>query len=139
VKVTAEQVALLAGMYRNTVTGTAITLVADKESLKPETGAALVPLAAGRFAPAAGGRTYEFDAKGMLRVVVDNGTGETYERVEPAKPTPKDLEALRGTYTSDEAEVTLQVIVEGGELKVTRRPEAKITLRPLYRDVFVAQ
>lgn len=138
VKVTAQDVAAHAGMYRNTTTGTVQTFAAEKDALRPENGPALVALSASRFVPAAGGRTYEFDAKGSLRIVSDNGTAESFERVEPAKPTPAQLKALAGTYLSDEAEVTMQVVVEGADLKVTRRPDTKLTLRPLYQDAFTA-
>ena len=138
VKITAEQAAGVAGMYRNVQTGTVQAVVADKETVRAGSGPALIPLSASRFTPAAGGRTYEFDGKGRLRVVAGNGTSETYERVEPAKPTAAELQALAGAYASDEAEVTLNVIVEGGELKATRRPDTKVTLRPLYKDAFAA-
>jgi hypothetical protein len=112
--------------------------VAEKEALRPQNGPVLIPLSDMRFVPAAGGRTYEFDAKGGLRVVADNGTAETYERVQPARPTPEQLHAFVGTYASDEAEVAMQVIVDGKDLKLTRRPDTNLVLTPLYEDAFSA-
>ncbi len=138
VKVTAQNVAARAGMYRNTTTGTVQTFVAEKEALRPQSGPALIPLSDTRFAVAAGGRTYEFDVKGGLRVVAENGTVETYERVQPARPTPEQLKAFVGSYASDEAEVAIQVIVDGKDLKLARRPDTSLVLTPLYEDAFSA-
>ncbi len=130
-----------AGMYRNTVTGMVLTIVSDKTGLHLGSGAApanlLVPRAESKFEAGSGGK-YEFDGKGDLRVLLPNGTVETYARVEPAKPSPGQVKELLGTYVSDEAEVMLQVIVEGNDMKVTRRPDTKLTLTPLYRDAFQA-
>jgi CubicO group peptidase (beta-lactamase class C family) len=138
VTLTDDEARARAGMYRNTTTGTVMMLVAEKATLHPESGPVLIALSGSRFVPAAGGRTLEFDGRGSLRVSVDNGTVETYVRVEPVKPTPDALKAYAGTYASDEAEVTLQAVVEGTDLKMTRRPDTKITLRPLYKDAFSA-
>jgi len=138
VKVPAKELEALAGMYRNTVTGTVDRFVVEKEALRVQNGPALVPVSTTRFTPATGSGNLQFDGKGGLRVVAGNGTVETYERVQPVKPTADQLKALVGTYVSDEAEVTLQVIVEGSDLKVTRRPETKLTLTPLYMDAFQA-
>jgi CubicO group peptidase (beta-lactamase class C family) len=132
-----------AGMYRNTVTGTVLTILFEKTSFRLEGGAApanlLVPLTDQTFESFNGDRTFRFEPGGRLSVASQNGTTRRLERVEPATPTLQDLKVFPGTYVSDEAEVTLQVIVEGGVLKVTRRPEAKLTLRPLYKDAFAAQ
>ncbi len=132
-----------AGMYRNTTTGTPLTIVADKTGIHLDGGTApanlLLPRTESTLESYARGRVYEFDGKGHLRIDADNNTSETYERVEPAMPAATDLQALAGTYVSDEAEVAMQVIVENGELKVTRRPDTKLTLRPLYKDAFGTQ
>ncbi len=131
-----------AGMYRNTATGTTLTILFDRdrgfrlEGGSPTTSG-LIPKSDTKFT-AANDRMFLFDANGVLSVPQSNGTVETYERVEPAKPTSEELKSLAGTYTSDEAEVTMQVVVEGSDLKVTRRPDSKLTLRPLYKDAFTA-
>ena len=54
------------------------------------------------------------------------------------KPTPAQLAAFAGTYTSDEAEATFTIAVEGESLVLKRRPDTKITLRPTVEDTFVA-
>ena len=131
-----------AGMYRNTVTGASLTIVLDKAQFRLEGGQAaanqLFPSSDSKFTSLNGDRVFQFDSRGLLTVVAQNGTSETYEQVQPAKPTAAELQALTGTYVSDEAEVTMQVVVESADLKVTRRPDTKLTLRPLYKDAFTA-
>jgi CubicO group peptidase (beta-lactamase class C family) len=53
-------------------------------------------------------------------------------------PTPADLQAFAGTYTSDEAETTLVVKADGDGLVVTRRPDTTIKLRPTVANTFNA-
>jgi CubicO group peptidase (beta-lactamase class C family) len=132
-----------AGMYRDTLTGTALTIVADSEWLRvegaPLPAGMLVGTSASSFTSFNGDRTYEFGPSGRLSVRMPNGTVQRYERVEPARPTAQELAALAGTYSSDEAEVTLNVVVmEDGRLEVTRRPDTRLTLMPLYADAFTA-
>ncbi|HEX7486644.1 MAG TPA: serine hydrolase domain-containing protein, partial [Vicinamibacterales bacterium] len=132
-----------AGLYRNIVTGVPLTVLYKDAQLSLEGGTApsnrLDPMGGSRFASPDGSRKYDFDAQGGLRVAVDNGTSERYERVERAAPAADDLKALAGTYSSDEAEVELQVLAEGPDLKVRRRPDTTLVLRPVYKDAFSAQ
>ncbi len=132
-----------AGMYRNMRTGAALTIVYDKAQFRLEGGQApanqLFPSSDSKFTSLNGDRVFQFDGGGLLTIPAQNGTSETYVRVEPAKPTPAELQALAGTYVSDEAEVTVEIVVENGELKATRRPDTKVALRPLYKDAFAAQ
>jgi CubicO group peptidase (beta-lactamase class C family) len=52
-------------------------------------------------------------------------------------PTAKELQALAGTYVSDEAETTLIATVIDGNLVLKRRPDSVIRLTPTStRDVF---
>jgi CubicO group peptidase (beta-lactamase class C family) len=53
-------------------------------------------------------------------------------------PTAAQLEAFAGTYTSDEAETTFGIAVEGGALVLKRRPDTKIVLTPTTEDAFSA-
>ncbi len=59
-------------------------------------------------------------------------------RDETWRPSRVDLAAYAGTYDSDEVETRLVVEVEGDALVVSRRPDARITLRPDARDSFDA-
>jgi CubicO group peptidase (beta-lactamase class C family) len=54
-------------------------------------------------------------------------------------PTAADLQALAGTYVSDEAETTFVAVVTDGVLTLKRRPDAVIRLTPTAtKDVFMA-
>lgn len=82
---------------------------------------------------------FENDSSGKarrLRVATEVDEGNYYDRIEPAKPTLADLEAMAGEYVSDEAEVTLKAAVENGRLVIHRRPDTTIPLTPTYRDGF---
>jgi len=59
---------------------------------------------------------------------------DIWEHLEPAKSA--DLSAFPGLYYSDEAEVTLRVTLENGELVLHRRPASSFELKPTYADAF---
>jgi hypothetical protein len=59
-----------------------------------------------------------------------------YEPVEAFAPTADHLAVYAGTFHSDDAEATLRVAVETDALVVHRRPDTRITLTPVYEDVF---
>lgn len=54
------------------------------------------------------------------------------------QPTPAQLEAFAGSYTSEEAETTFTAAVEGAALVLKRRPDTKIALTPTGEDTFSA-
>ena len=132
-----------AGLYRNTTTGVPLSLAVGKAMLLVEGGTEPSNMVLFKnettFQSYDGSRTYHFDAKGGLRIANGNGTSESYERVERAAPGPGELKALTGRYASDEAEVELQLVTDGRDLQVTRRPDTTLVLRPIYKDAFSAQ
>jgi CubicO group peptidase (beta-lactamase class C family) len=138
----ASAIAARAGLYRNTLTGVPLTLAYKDAQLSIGNDdapvARLSPVSNSRFVTADGSRSYEFSSGNRLTVANGNGTSETYERVEPSKPTVNELKSLAGRYTSDEAETELKVVAAGAELKVTRRPDTTLALRPVYKDAFTA-
>jgi CubicO group peptidase (beta-lactamase class C family) len=132
-----------AGLFKNVATGVPLTLVTDglllKPSDRPDPMSLLHPIDPTTYRSLDGARTYTFDGEGgALRVANDNGTSEAYERVQPASPTTDELKDLAGTYVSDEAEVEIRVVTEGAELRILRRPDTSLVLRPIYRDAFSA-
>jgi CubicO group peptidase (beta-lactamase class C family) len=137
------------GLYRNTLTGVPLSFVPGKAAATLEIEGAAPPentvsLSGERngeavFRPLDSGRTFYFRGGKSLRVANANGTIESYERIEPAKPTGGELGELAGTYSSDEAETVLRVVLSGDTLTVTRRPDATLALRPIYKDAFSAQ
>jgi len=130
----AEDLEARAGLYRNTETGTTVSIVRDKDALRTR-GTSLTPLSPLRFA-LTGGRNIEFDGRGGARMILTNGSSETYEKVPAVSPTSAELGAFEGTYTSDEAEVTISIAVRDGFLVMSRRPDTTIRLTPLYADAF---
>jgi CubicO group peptidase (beta-lactamase class C family) len=78
------------------------------------------------------------NAEQYARGVADLFLADTYERVQPATPSVDELKPLIGTYVSDEAEVEMQVVTEGAQLRILRRPNTSLTLKPIYRDAFSA-
>jgi len=114
---TAAQLTAAKGLYRSTLTGQPLTIGGDRNTL--------------------GSRTWTFDAK-TASAKDEHGAVEVYERVEPAKPSPDDLQVYAGTYVSEEAETVLTAAVERGKLVLKRRPSTTIALTPQYADAFTS-
>jgi CubicO group peptidase (beta-lactamase class C family) len=145
----APAMAPFAGLYRNTLTGVPLSLVTGKAAATLEIEGAAPPentiIYNGErngeleFQPLDRGRTFYFRGGKSLRVANANGTTESYERVERAKPTAQELGELVGTYSSDEAETVLEVAMTTAGPVVKRRPDTAIALRPIYEDAFSGQ
>jgi len=127
---------VITGLYRDTETGNPLTISTASGSLRSG-NVPLIAMSASRFVTPLG-NTYEIDGKGA-RVIDALGTAVRYERVEPVKLTSEQLQEYVGTYTSDEAEASLTVAVEKGGLVLKRRPDATLTLTPVYADAFSLQ
>ncbi len=54
-------------------------------------------------------------------------------------PSAADLAVFAGAYTSDEADTTLNVVVQGDSLMLKRRPDSTTRLRPTVPDTFSAE
>lgn len=128
----------ITGLYRSALTGEAVTIVGADNGVRFERGPAWIALSATRFATA-GGDTLEFDGHGAARTTDSYGTVESYERVQPAKPTAAQLQELVGAYTSADAETTLSASLDGDALVLKRRPDTTIRLTPIYADAFSGQ
>ena len=127
---------VVTGLYRDTETGSPLTISTASGTLRSG-NVPLIAMSASRFVTPLG-NTYEIDGKGA-RVIDALGTAVRYERVEPVKLTSEQLQEYVGTYTSDEAEASLTVAVEKGGLVLKRRPDATLTLTPVYADAFSLQ
>jgi len=67
------------------------------------------------------------------------GAGPAAAPAQRLAPTAAELQALTGTYVSDEAETTFVAVVADGALTLKRRPDAVIRLTPTATaDVFTA-
>jgi hypothetical protein len=88
-----------------------------------------------------GGATMEFDIDGVAsRARVTGATirPRTYERVARATPTAIELGVFAGRYRSDEADVSIDLVVEGGVLTAKRAPADVLPLTPLFADAFAS-
>ncbi|MEZ5289610.1 MAG: serine hydrolase domain-containing protein [Vicinamibacterales bacterium] len=133
---TAQDVGTIEGLYRSRLDGRPVAIVRDGASVRIERGPVLHAQSATRFQTASG-QTWTFDGHGHVRSS-DRYDVVDYDRVPPAAPSAAALAALAGRYTSDEIETTLGVVVEGGTLVVTRRPDTRLPLTPAYADAFTA-
>jgi CubicO group peptidase (beta-lactamase class C family) len=121
------------GVYRSGETGAPMTIARDGDRLRANR-TPLVPLSATAFVTPAGQR-WELDAQG-LRLTDQYGTVDEYARMAPSHPGPDALQQYVGAYASDEAETELRASIDKGALVLTRRPDTKIALTPVYTDTF---
>jgi CubicO group peptidase (beta-lactamase class C family) len=135
----------IAGLYRHTVTGMPMRIVRDDktDALRMERGPALIATSARTFVTAYRDKV-EINDRGLLRRTDAFGSVDEFQSVPAVTPesfTPKQLEPLRGSYTSEDAEATLTVALlgpEGKALVIMRRPDKVFPLTPLYADAFLA-
>jgi CubicO group peptidase (beta-lactamase class C family) len=130
-----------AGLYRDRRRNDVVTVELQRGELRVAGAGGLKPATKDSFEAAGARFDFDRDAKGAVRGVRVASGGElfTFDRVEPAHPTPMDLAAFAGEYASDEAELTLRVAVEDGKLVIHRRPDARIVLMPTYADAFTGE
>ncbi len=134
-----QDAANLLGSYRGAKRGDLVTIVRDKDRLRVEGGAGLVPTEPGRFAY--GNSTIDvFPSSGMpvtrLRLSADNGTEDVYERVPRATPNADQLSRLVGLYRGPDVDADLRIVLDQGTLWITSRSDRVLPLRPLYADAF---
>ena len=133
-QLTAIEADAATGMFRNTMTGEAVTVSRAGDGVRVDR-TSYVAASGTRFISEGGG-SWELTGAGSAELTDSHGTVDTFERVTPARPTIAELQALSGTYTSADAETTLAVAVEGEGLVLKRRPDTVIPLTPLYKDAF---
>lgn len=130
---TSEETARVEGLYRSTLSGAFVSFIHDKNGVRVEGGGPLLAQTATRFLTP-GGQSWEFDGNGARSA--DRYDVVTYVRVPPATPSATELVELVGEYASGEAGVTIGVAAEGDSLVMTRSPDTRMRLRPVYKDAF---
>ena len=133
-------VSALAGLYSSIHDHGTIEIRVNNGSVQLDRRGALIPISANVFTSGEDGPRVEFqkDSTGAVRRVLLGSEAEenVYERVEPAKLTKADFEALTGEYLSDEAGISLRVVFENDGLTIRRKPDSSFALRPTYKDAF---
>jgi len=134
-KLSATELDVIAGLYRNIDRGDFVLIERDGDGLRLGGETPLFAQSALRFTGGEG-TTIELDGAG--RALMDEGSGApiVLERVPVARPTLAELETLAGRYASAEAETTFTVRVREGGLELTQRPAMVYRLSPLYVDAF---
>jgi len=141
VAVGAADVALLAGMWRDSANDRILNVRADGAELSVSGGGPmqkLTSLGAGKFwNPVT--RVLDFEGKGSsLRLVERNNGVHRYSRMEAADTVGVRLDDFTGKYRSDELLVTFTLGVKDGKLILRPPLDPPLTLRPVYRDGFSA-
>jgi CubicO group peptidase (beta-lactamase class C family) len=145
VSITEARVRELAGVYRNPLDGSIMTLTAQDGRLYREQDQ-LIPISDSEFVLGATGQAVSFEdadnkrhrAHLDIQLPTWQAFDVTFEQVEPWRPTPRQLTEFTGTFHSDDAETTYQIRIKNGQLVAWRRPDVTIGLAPIYRDGFQA-
>ena len=135
VEIADAQLDLLAGLYRDVERGDVIRIERIGHALRLGDDTALVPLAPSRFTDR-DGTFISFEGPGRATLDVGIGALIAFEKVTQAQPPAAELETLAGSYSSDDAEVSLRVQMRDGALAILRRPNGVFPLTPLYADAF---
>ena len=109
-----------AGMYRSLRDNSVITVMYEDGQLRM------------------GNRPPRVEVEGKRIRMISESDTLVYEKVEPWKPSPAELEALRGEYASDEAETAFTVMFDGNNFVIRQRPDTLTRLTPTYRDAFAS-
>ncbi len=125
----------LVGQWANDTNGLAVTISQGRDGLLLGR-TPLFAQSAMKFVTA-GGETLELDARGFRQTDM-YGTVDEYAKAPAATYTDEQLNALAGTYVSDEAETVLTAVVENHALVLKRRPGVTIALTPTYANAFTA-
>jgi CubicO group peptidase (beta-lactamase class C family) len=143
-----EELAALAGVYRNDETGELwrLSTASGKLFLAGEPPIELLPLSSGRFRLDTQPYEVEFGAPAVdgtreLRVFSLYGFSSgaasmRYVSIIPFDPTPAELAAYEGTYTSEELGVMFTVALEGERLVLQRPKQAEGQLQATCVDTF---
>ena len=133
-RLTAEQLAARAGVFRQHLTGIPIRFTVRDSALRFGPNP-LVPLSATTFALGTQNRV-EFVSESSVRVVNADGDTLVYAREAEWTPAPAELAQYAGRYASDEAEAWFTVAVKDDRLVVSDRYGQTLVLTPAYRDTF---
>jgi CubicO group peptidase (beta-lactamase class C family) len=142
VKLTAAELNAFAGFYRSRKRGLTMNVSVSEDVLRMAPGGPLQPQAGTRFRLGGGAADVEFTSGAggamAVRVRAANGTEDTWDRVERARPAAEQLAELAGTYHSADAETTVTIVADGGTLRIKLRPDRVQALNPLYVDAFTS-
>ena len=127
-----------AGTYWDRLSGDYLFLSPKDGKLLLESGgssASFRPLSSTRFA-AESSPSVELSFEGEAVAFKRREETQSFSRIEPWKPTPSQLEELRGRYRSEEIAGSIEVDVAGDALVLRHRTIAPDPLKPTRGDSF---
>jgi CubicO group peptidase (beta-lactamase class C family) len=137
-KVPDDELKTFVGLWRNEKTHFPGRFVIEA-GLPRWNGGRLFPQGGGHFIGGNNVLKFAIDKAGKPTSVESTGDDGfvTRFRSEPQwTPTPSDLAAFQGDWSSDEAGATFTLAVDGGRAFLKRRPATSLVMQPLYRDHF---
>lgn len=102
-------------------------------------GISLTPVGDDRFVGPGGAEltfTGQSNSIGRLRLVVEGESPREFERLEPSKPSARDLASYAGRYFSEEINTAYDLVVRGDTLVAVSRRGAEYPLEPVSADLF---
>ncbi len=137
-----RQLAALSGLYRDTLTGEPLRITVKDGQLLADNNTPLQAVSSTEFEILDAEQRLVFDTNGDDRPRLTRLSGDyeirQYEPVASVTPTANALQALEGEYYGADAETTLIVALEEGQLVARRRPDSEFALEPVYEDGFDA-
>ena len=137
-----EKLKPILGQYRNTRTDEPFDFTLDNSRLRLAGGPRLVAVSERHFTTPTGRTHIMVDPgtagrRGKLRVWVDDGDTTEYEPMN-APLAPETFADYKGEYYSAEAEASISILFENGQVLMFGRPSNRSPLRPVYADGFTA-
>ena len=132
----AAQLAIRTGLYRNRRTGEPVDFVVRDNALAIADGGRFVAQSPDVFSTN-GSRVEFFDDARSARLIVGGDTA-LLVREQKWVPTTAQLGEFVGTYASDEAETWFTISLRDGKLWVSDRYGESVSLQPHYKDAFTS-
>src|SRR5262245_8381708 len=137
-KVTDDELKTFAGLWRNETTHFPGRFVVET-GVPRWNGGRLYPQGGGHFIGGNNVLKFTLDKAGKptsVESIGDDGFVTRFSAAPEWTPTPSDLAAVEGDWSSDEAGATFTLAVEGGKAFLNQRPATRLAMQPLYRDHF---
>jgi CubicO group peptidase (beta-lactamase class C family) len=141
IAVSARELSRYAGVYWNPRTDDVWRLQARGDTLILGIGGgiALTPVGSDRFIGPGGAEltfTGQSNAVERLRIVAEGERPRDFERLEPARPSARDLASFIGRFYSEEINTAYDLVVRGDTLVAVSRRGTEYPLEPVSADLF---
>ncbi|MGD0914408.1 MAG: serine hydrolase domain-containing protein [Terracidiphilus sp.] len=129
------------GLYESSRNHVAFTIERKDGKLIARGHYPIIAISATSFQLMPESTTYELgtDASGKvtaMRAMQMGYVADIFDKVERARPTQADMQAMTGDYVSDDAEATLKVVLPSKGLEIHEGADTVYPLKPTYADGF---